>query len=215
LRSIVLNLPFAMRTTLLGWLLAFLLTLTVAQAPASGEVVTISAPENGDVLQGILTITGSTTVSTFASGELQFSYNQNTPKTWFLIQSLDQPVSDGKLATWDTNSVTDGVYDLRLVVILKDGSQKEADVTGLRIRNYTPIETKTPTMTPVLPAATSEPTLTPTITPIPKTATPLPTNSAGLNASEFGLSLVQGGAVAFIVFALGGLYLGVKALFRK
>jgi hypothetical protein len=129
-----------MRTTMLGWLLVFLLSLTVAQAPASEETVRISAPGNNEVLQGVLTINGSTTVSTFASGELQFSYNK-TPKTWFLIQSLEQPVLDGKLAAWDTNSVTDGVYDLRLVVIMKDGSQKEAFISGLRIRNYTPIET--------------------------------------------------------------------------
>jgi hypothetical protein len=145
-----------MRTTMLGWLLVFLLSLTVAQAPASEETVRISAPGNNEVLQGVLTINGSTTVSTFASGELQFSYNK-TPKTWFLIQSLEQPVLDGKLAAWDTNSVTDGVYDLRLVVIMKDGSQKEAFISGLRIRNYTPIETRTPTLPPVVPVATPVP----------------------------------------------------------
>jgi hypothetical protein len=203
-----------MRTTMLGWLLVFLLSLTVAQAPASEETVRISAPGNNEVLQGVLTINGSTTVSTFASGELQFSYNK-TPKTWFLIQSLEQPVLDGKLAAWDTNSVTDGVYDLRLVVIMKDGSQKEAFISGLRIRNYTPIETRTPTLPPVVPVATPVPTLTSTVTPIPNTVTPLPTNSAGLNASEFGLSLIQGGIIAFIVFAIGGVYLGIKVLFRK
>lgn len=134
-----------------------------------------------------------------------------------MIQSFEQPSPAGKLATWDTGAVTDGVYDLRLVVMLKDGTQKEVVVSGLRVRNYTPVETNTPSPTPVRAETRLVPSQTPTatITPIPSTGTPLPTNPAELQPIELGFSLVQGMAVAFGLFALGGIYLGLKALFRR
>ena len=204
-----------MVTNLVGLWLALVISLSLAKAPAAEETVLISAPLPGQVLQGAVAINGSTQITGFVSAELTFSYSQKPSPTWFLIQSFDQPAPAGNLATWDTSAITDGVYDLRLIVNLNDGTQKEFLVTGLRVRNYTPVETSTPTPTPVRPAATLAPTQTKTITPIPLTATPLPTNPAGLTAPELGFSLLQGTAVALGLFILGGIYLGLKAIFRR
>lgn len=207
-----------MRTKWLGWLIVFFISMPLAQAPAAAETIVISAPASGEALQGVITINGSTSDPGFVSAELSFSFSsQRSPRTWFLIQSFEQPSPAGKLATWDTGAVTDGVYDLRLVVMLKDGTQKEVVVSGLRVRNYTPVETNTPSPTPVRAETRLVPSQTPTatITPIPSTGTPLPTNPAELQPIELGFSLVQGMAVAFGLFALGGIYLGLKALFRR
>jgi hypothetical protein len=207
-----------MRTNWLGWLVVFLVSTSISFAPAAEETIVISAPLPGDALQGVVTISGQMADSDFASAELSFAYSsQKLPKTWFPIQSFTQPGLAGKLASWDTSTITDGVYDLRLVVTLNDGTQKETVVPALRVRNYTPIETRTPSPTAVRIETLTQPsqTVTPTQTPIPATGTPLPTNPAGLHPTEFNISLLQGGAVALGLFALGGIYLGLKALFRR
>lgn len=195
--------------------MVLVVSLSIAYAPAAEETVLISAPVPGQVLQGAVTIRGSTQITDFVSAELSFSYSLKPSPTWFLIESFDQPSPEGNLATWDTSAISDGIYDLRLTVNLKDGTQKEFLVTGLRVRNYTPVETSTPTPTQIKPAATLEPTRTATITPIPLTATPLPTNPAGLSDPELGLSVLQGTAIALGLFLLAGIYLGLKAIFRR
>ncbi len=104
--------------------------------------------------------------SGFSSAELLFSYADNPTGTWFLIQSISELPVDGPLAQWDTTTISDGSYTLRLVIRLADGSEIEQSVAGLRVRNYTPIETETPTpstptIAPVI-VGTSTPTPTPT-----------------------------------------------------
>jgi hypothetical protein len=84
--------------------------------------------------------------------EVSFAYGSDAGRTWFLIQESQQPVSGGALATWDTTTLTDGDYDLRLLVSLKDGTQQQVVVKGLRVRNYTPVEASSPTVTPLVSA---------------------------------------------------------------
>jgi hypothetical protein len=129
--------------------------------------------------------------------------------TWFLIYDSDEAVSDGELTQWDTSTITDGEYKLRLVVTLQDGSQITTDINNLRVRNYTPIETSTsePTATRA-PGDTPAPTITPTptTTPIPPTATPLPPNPAIISSHDILLSLGKGALVTIGFFAILGLY---------
>jgi hypothetical protein len=110
------------------------------------------------------------------------------------------------LATWDTTTITDGDYDLRLLVSLKDGAQQQVVASGLRVRNYTLIEANMPTLTPLVSV---------TLTPIPPTTTPLPPNPAQLTRADYFTSLVQGGAIALLLFLALGIYLGVKALLKR
>ena len=106
--------------------------------------VAIYSPGMGQVLQGTISITGHTSVAGFMYTELSFGYFNDQTDTWFLIYESDEPISDGELTQWDTSTITDGEYNLRLVVVLEDGSQLTSDVSNLRVRNYTPIETNTP-----------------------------------------------------------------------
>jgi hypothetical protein len=201
----------------------FLLLLMVpGSVSAQTAAPIISSPAPGSILRGLVDILGTSAVDGFFSAELSFAYASDPAQTWFLITSLDVPTSDGLLAQWDTNLVTDGDYDLRLRVTLQDGTTLETFVTGLRIRNLTPTETATPspTFTPV-PTLTPEfdetpvPTLAPTL-PAPPTATrkpsptPLPPNPAAVTQPEITSSLTRGLLAAFLAFIVIGLFLRLR-----
>ena len=189
------------------------LTATQAITPT----VSILYPVTGQALQGSIAISGNTMVDSFSSAELLFGYDANPTNTWFLIQSYDRPISGGTIALWDTTTITDGTYQLRLVVWLTDSSQLEQKVPGLRVRNYSPIETNTPT--PVTPTATlppgETPIPTPTMTIVPPTVTPLPTNPAEITSQKASESLLKGALAIFGLFTLVGVYQWVKWRIRR
>ena len=171
----------------------------------SGDPV-IVAPRPGDVLQGAVTIVGSSDVTGFASAEVSFAFADDPTGTWFLITMNSQPVGT-TLATWDTTVITDGNYVLRLRVTLTDGSLREAIVSGLRVRNYTPVETPTPTA--FVPEATPLPTIPSTPTPFP-TPTALSHNPATLAPADVSTSFLYGGLAAILTFFIISLYLWLR-----
>jgi len=211
------------------WLFAGLLALawfipTGASAQA-GTTIRITAPASGDVLQGLVNVTGTSAVDGFFASELSFAYASDPTSTWFPIYSTDQPVTEGLLAAWDTNLVTDGDYDLRLRVTLQDGTILETLVTGLRVRNRTPTETATlaPTFSPG-PADTPVPSpLPPTPMPAPTlalsevegathypTPTPLPPNPAAVTPTEIYSFLGRGILLALLTFVVFGIFLRLR-----
>src|SRR3990170_5369187 len=143
--------------------------------PTEGPTeVAIHSPLPGQVLQGIVAVSGNSAVEGFQSAELSFTYSQGAPETWFQIGTSSDPVSHGEMGKWDTTTISDGNYTLRLEVKLEDGSQWIATAPAVRVRNYTPIETNTPA--PSVEAATGQDTtpantITATITPVLPTAT--------------------------------------------
>ena len=167
----------------------------------------IVGPRPGDVLQGVVTIAGSSDVTGFVSAEVSFTYADDPTGTWFLIALNSQQVFNDRLATWDTTVITDGDYVLRLRVYLTDGSSREALVSGLRVRNYTPVETPTPMA--LAPEAPPLSTITPTATPFP-TPTALPRNSATLTPTDVSASILFGGMAAILTFVIVGIYLWLR-----
>ncbi len=153
-----------------GWLFAAIIgkalapSVVVAQGTTSPIII---APTAGQVLQGQVSITGTTNTPSFASAELDFAYASDSTGSWFLIQTFSQPVANSALATWDTTSISDSDYILRLRVTLQDGSFQDATVK-VQVQNQTPLPTVTSTITPTV-------TFTPTsaFTPQPSTPTPL------------------------------------------
>lgn len=195
----------------IGVLLALLL-FGSAQAQTAAPVIT--APQAGQTLQGVVTVTGSSAVEGFLSAEVAFAYTDDSTGTWFLISVSDQPVSEGVLAVWDTTGITDGIYNLRLRVFLADGTFLDALVPDLRVRNDTPPDTPTPAptptptetpvlATPIVPTATPSPTLTPSSFPTP---TPLPPNPAVLPPTEVYRSAGYGALIILAAFAFVGIY---------
>ena len=64
------------------------------------------------------------------------AYSESTDANWFLIADMDQPVQGGLLANWDTTTISDGLYNLRLRVQLRNSEQSEALVKNIRVTNY-------------------------------------------------------------------------------
>jgi hypothetical protein len=167
----------------------------------------IDSPQQGEVLQGVVTIRGSSNGTGFLSSEIDFAYAGDTTGTWFLIATSTQPVDSDILATWDTTTITDGNYNLRLRVYLTDGSHLDATVPDLRVRNYTPVETPTPAPTALQPTPVPTTTLTPTPFPSP---TALPPNPAVMTPADVSTSLAYGGLGAVLLLVLLGIYLWLR-----
>lgn len=204
-------------------LIPLLLLLIAAQ---TNPPLAITAPLSGDILRGEVTITGTTDIENFLSAQLDFTYasNQQSPDAlsgtgnWFTLQTFSQPVLDAALAVWNTASISDGEYVLRLRVNLADGSIQEVTVP-VKIQNDTPFSTPTPELvptstpdsvtiqipTPFLLAASPTPTEVPRPTP-----TPLPTNSAALNQNAIYASLGRGALVIIGLFIFAGLIIRIR-----
>lgn len=194
-----------------------LFSLAPPPTPAPGGVTpalqapVILSPLPGQALQGNVPVVARTAVEGFVAFELSFAYFNNPTDIWFLIDQGNQPVMDGALTQWDTSTITDGVYTLRLVVYMDDGSQQTATVPGVRVRNYTPIETGTATPVP----------LNETLVGIletegaPSTATPIPSNPAELNQQEVFDGVLKGALAVFGLFILGILYQSIRSFFRN
>jgi hypothetical protein len=120
---------------------------------------------------------------------------------------------DSPLYTWDTTSITDGEYMLRLRVFLGDGTFQDVTVP-LKIQNAViPVTATVPPTatpedefvlipTPFLLAASPTPTDVPRSTP-----TPLPGNPVSLGSNTVLASLGRGALVILGLFALAGLIL--------
>jgi len=193
-----------------------LLTQTeiVSESAPSISVPIIHFPLPGQALQGNVPIIGRTDLSGFVSSELLFSYNNNPTNTWFLIDQQDQAVMDALLAQWETSTITDGAYNLRLVVYLVDGSSPEVIIEGIRIRNYTPIETNTPFS--IIPVATPIiATMAPSRVPVQPTGTPVPPNPLVLDTDDVFSGALKGGLAVLGLFALGILYWLIRSKSRR
>jgi hypothetical protein len=183
-----------------------LLLLAMDASPVAAQIgldPIVSAPRAGDVLQGTVTVSGVTDVPGFVSAEISFAYADDPTGTWFLITNSDQPVNNATLATWDTTTITDGTYRLRVRVNTSEGTAHETIIPDLRVHNYTSIETAVPPAN--ASEATSLPTAAPTATPFPS-PTSLPHNPAALAPNDVLTSVLYGGLVAVVGFVIFGLY---------
>lgn len=196
----------------LRFLLPFVLLLIAAQ---DTPPIAILSPAPEELLRGQVTVTGRVDFASFLSAQLAFAYASNPTDTWFTIQTFTAPVRDATLATWDTTSITDGDYVLRLRVNFEDGTFQEA-VVPVRVGNDAlPTPTPEPTFTPE-PESALLPTpfllaASPTPTEVPRpTPTPLPPNPVSLEQKEIYTSLGRGALVILGLFALAGLIIRIR-----
>ena len=181
-----------------------------------GADLAISSPEADQIVQGLVIVSGTVTVLGFSSYELSFAYKDDPTDTWFTLQNSSLPVFEGELGAWDTTTLTDGDYSLRLRVFLLDGSAQETIVTDLRVRNYTavPTSTFTPTATPfaeiVAPTAQLIAPLPATATPSHPTPTPFPPNPAGLTVSSISEALGRGAILSLLLILVVSLILRLR-----
>jgi len=192
-------------------LLAFGLVLPVHAQWGSPPGAGILSPSNDETLQGVISVIGTTDIEGALSWALSFSYDNDPRETWFLISDGDEVYSDEILAQWDTTILTDGNYQLRLRITLQNDETSDMIITNLRVRNYTIVETSTPTIAPNLgPISTIAPTETST-SPSP---TLLPRNPIEISESDIRISLVYGAQTAFVLIALIWLYTSIRNKIR-
>ena len=193
--------------------LPFVLFLLAAQ---DSPPVAITSPASGEILRGEITIIGSTDIPNFASAQLDFKYASDDGDSWFPLAALSQPALDSPLYLWNTASITDGDYILRLRVNLTDGTFQEVTVP-ITIQNDAPILTPTPAVTST-PASIGVqiPTAfllaaSPTPTEVPRpTPTPLPPNPASLTQSTILSSLGRGAIVIIGLFIFSFILLRLR-----
>jgi len=199
-----------MNIILIHPVLKFVLIFTSILFQINPNIPQIHNPHSGDILQGVITIIGSTNLSGYDHHQISFNYVDSQADTWFLIAKSDNIVSDGELATWDTTTIADGNYKIRLEVFLKDGGSREILVDELRVRNYTPIETQS--ITPQLMGVEG---ILETDVPFSVTAIPLPghdnaKNTLTVSMEDFYKSLAGGVVLSFSIF----LFLVIYSAFR-
>jgi len=186
-------------------------------SPAIG----IAYPAPGDTLEGLVEISGLITLPGFNLWQLSFAYADNPTDTWFLLASGSEPLS-GPLHYWDTSTLTDGDYSLRLRVFFSD-AYRDVLVTPVRVRNYsqdtpTPAPTAAETGVPAPSATQAPPTATSTATRTPRlTPTPLPPNPVIVENEEIYTALLQGTGITGAAFLFFGilLYIGHKISHRR
>lgn len=196
--------------------------VALAQSDDAPQVY-IATPRSGEPLQGVVKITGATETVGFQAAEVSFAYQSDATGTWFLINQRDEAVLEGELASWDTTTISDGEYRLRLQVFLNDGQVLESHLENLRVRNYTPVETPTSaSVTQTIEEAQ------PPLAALPRTATPLedfrveastpqalPTNPAQVTREHLQRSALQGIMIVFGAAFAAFIYIGIKRIAQR
>lgn len=145
-----------------------------AAAQQDANSAKITAPKAGDSLFGLVNIMGTASNPNMQRYILEFDLQDTQPEQWFPIAGpISQQVNGSVLAQWNTTTVPDGRYQVRLRVVLRDGTVLSDMVQNLRVSN------KQPTPLPTVQSqATAAPAASPTVGPSP---TPLvqqpPTNT--------------------------------------
>lgn len=198
------------------FLLPFVLLLIAAQ---DAPLLAITSPMAEEVLRGEVTITGDTHIPNFIFAQLDFAYaSASQPAdTWFSIQTFSQPVAASTLAVWDTTSISDGDYVLRLRVTLADGTFQEVMVPVTVMNDVaisTPTSVPTSTADPEIAVQIPTPFLlaaSPTPTDLPRpTPTMLPPNPASLGRNQIYGSLGRGALVMIGLFVFAGLIVRLR-----
>lgn len=91
--------------------------------PATG----ITVPTNDSYISGTVSISGTASDTNVSSWELEYG-NGTTPLTWTQINTGTTSITSGTIASWNTSSLTDGIYTLRLRSEDKAGNTNQATI---------------------------------------------------------------------------------------
>jgi hypothetical protein len=177
----------------------------------------VLSPTDNQIVSGTVEVKGSVPDDGFDYAEVSYAFSDETVSNWFLISRLDQTIHDATLALWDTTTITDGIYKLKVSVHRKNGSVSELVIEDIRVGNYTHYDL--PTATATSAAAVSETpsageTLAATEVMAPQ-PTDLPKNPASIGEDDFKLSLISGITLAVLVLVVLGIYVLFRRVARK
>ncbi len=95
--------------------------------------IMITSPEPGDTVSGTVDITGTASIPNF--GFYKYEVALMGSQTWATISAGREPKVNTSLGPWNTISLTNGDYFLRLVVTDNVGASLEPCVIAVRVAN--------------------------------------------------------------------------------
>jgi len=192
----------------------------------------ISYPPETEVVRAVIGIRETAAHPEFWKYELAAA--PYGTQNWFNIAVSETPVTNGVLGVWNTATVQDGTYTLRLRLVKRDGNYDEFTTQRVLVGNALPSPTPTsdvsptPTLTPTSKPPTATPVIVtpdiPTPTPAPtETPTPVDGESEGDDKTEAGgenntTPLIQtaidaffnGARIVLAIFVVIGFFFAVK-----
>ncbi len=121
-------------------------------APASTPLpirILILSPVPGSVVAGNVQVLGAASHPQFLQYQVEYGPDPNPGNLWFPASSVVQsPVQNGLLGIWNTTVVQDATYQVRLKVILRDGTSLATVVNNIRVQNQQPTPVPTATTVP-------------------------------------------------------------------
>lgn len=97
------------------------------------EQIMITFPEPGTDVRGTIEVTGTASIPNF--GFYKYEVARLGSQEWATISADRQPKQNAKLGDWNTSSLTNGDYFLRLVITDNVGLALEPCVIAVRIAN--------------------------------------------------------------------------------
>jgi hypothetical protein len=97
------------------------------------ETLRIDSPSSGETVSGVAEIRGTAAEPGMMRFRVEFGYDPDPTGTWFLVFEGTEPVRNGLLGEWDTSSIREGNYALRLTAYFADGSMRETITRGLHV----------------------------------------------------------------------------------
>jgi hypothetical protein len=97
------------------------------------DQIMITAPEPGTDVSGTVEITGTASVPNF--GFFKYEVAPRGSQNWATISAEREPMVNGVLGQWNTTSLTNGDYFLRLVITDNVGVSLEPCIIAVRVAN--------------------------------------------------------------------------------
>ena len=196
----------------------FVLVVAISPSITDSSGLEIISPAQGQVVQGNVEITGSISADGFQSAEMAYAYTGSETATWFVINSISRPVNNGVLTVWDTSSISDGDYRLKLSVKRQNGENQELIVNSILVRNYTAV-VATPSATADQSETISEMVTATVLSTVVKTqaqdATPFPSNNAALTTQKVTQNLKNGFIIGLVCILALGAYFFFRGWLRR
>ena len=123
------------------------------QAADSAPTLIVTAPVDGAVLSGNVSINGVATSGKFSEVRTEVGVGLS-PSTWIPVDRKTTPVLNSTIAAWNTAGVEDGAYTLRVVLVDTIFGEAVSEMTvvvrnkGSAAGTAAPLPTPTPTPTP-------------------------------------------------------------------
>jgi hypothetical protein len=175
----------------------------------------LTSPTEGSQLQGVVEIIGSVPEEDFDYADVSFGYGDNAGNNWFIIQKLDNPIHDVVLAQWDTTTITDGKYQLKLTVHRTNGSTADVILENLQVRNYSSIGAVQNQVEPTQNQAAVTSTVSNYSIVGGKDPTTLAPNPVGVGKNEFSIVLISSAVIGALLLILTGIYTFFRSISKR